>query len=992
MFDLVKPPTAADLYVTEDAPRTAEIVELVNRLGGDPVRIFNEVSTSILFEPYYGSRKGAHLTLLQRSGSAIDIANLLAALLRASGHPVRYMTGRVTGSAEEMEDWLGAASADAAVAILNSGGIAAKKLPLGGIEFEHAWVAVHANGRWTELDATFKKLVRYRPTIDAEEKTPLPQFLSRVVATGALDVANKRVLLAPRVRSPERPDDFDYDIDLVQERVAESIAASAELINDATDLRDVFGYSEVFAPKIASLADVRPFRNASLISARTTSLLPAAIRSYLTIEVDPIVVGMPQKLTYRASLPALAGKSITLVPVAATDAEQALIDSRGGTLLRVPWSTRVRTVLSIDGVEVARGPDVEMRTACDRVLKIEQPSLAAVTVENRMNAADTLGVTIDYGRTSVAEMEAAHRRLDDVRESLPVGSDGVPLLTAPEHLREPFSGAALYAAAQGYHAQNAAFQDVFSHRLGVRWVRHAAVGWVLQPVGFDLTAPLNDPVHSVGLGFDLPVGQTYAWSSDGDAKAVRAFQGARSAVSSALEHYVWEALGLRAVSAVRVMHLSTQRGVPVRSGITKANWSQISSGFHVNTGVLIAVTDAVNKGYTVTLPERNITVGDWTGTGFVVTDPATGAAGYIISGGLGSGGDDTTFGGLTSDKMIGGLGYGLALANLGLAGRDLAAGVALMFGGGPAGFFLGGALAAAAIASMAETFEDINRYNDGETSAEEFFNEQFKDLALDLWYQHTLGDMFRNIVNAKSGGELDAMSKIWEHGLSGFTEILAGTKDLLVAGTLIEPLTKKEVILLALHCSIPRMWKDLYTLQQKRGSVPVWNVIRNQFYIYDRAIVPVVRALAHAPDASGVDALIVRASEGPSYSAAYALNFAVWAGDATRYGREYAVTFTPVTGFAADGNPIFGPPSATTLFMPVEVLLGQWFFTQHAPIGRSDLRAWNAVMKLKAAVDAGLRGGVTVWTPGGVESGLRVWTQTNAPKVRINVFQNDSLR
>lgn len=993
VFDLINPPVAADLFATEDAPQTPEIVARAASLGGDPVRIFNEVSRSILFEPYYGSRKGAHLTLLQRSGGAIDIANLLVALLRASGHPARYMTGRVTGSAEEMQDWLGVASASEAAKVLSSGGIPAKTVPLNRVEFEHAWVAVHAGGRWVELDATFKKLVVHAPAIEAEPKTPLPQFLSRVAATGALDVPNKRILLAPRVPSPEHPDDFDRDIDLVYERFEESLAASQALIEHATDLRDVFGYSELFAPVAGSLADQRPFRDVSLVSARARSLLPPELRAYLTIEIDPIVLDT-QPMVYRASLPELAGKSITLLPVPATAAEEALIAERGGTMVHAPQTMLVRTLLSIDGVEVARGNAVKLNAPCYRRLKVEQPGRTVVTSENQMHAGDTLGVAIAHGLTSEAELKAAFRRLDAVTAGLPPGPGGVPLLTAPEFVREPLNGAMLYTAGLAYNVQLSGWRTVLANKLGVRAVRHAAVGWVLQPLVFDQRGPASNPTHTAGLGFDLPISQSSVWSPEGDARAVRAFYGAASSVASALEHHTWEALGLRSVSAVRALHLSMKRGVPIRSGITKANWLQINSQFRVSIGVLIAVTDAVNAGYTVTLPERNITVGDWTGTGFVVTDPATNASSYIISGGLHSRGEEMAFGGFTSDtaKMLGGL--GLAFANLGLAGAQMLAGLELIMFGGPPGWLLGGALVAGGYHSVAETIEDLAEYGAGQ-SHDDFFREQLGDFLVDNILNKAAGKQYEDLLNgAMSREQLKAMRDLFEQGLAEVTHILADDgsdlRGAISAAATVQPLTEREVLLLALHSSNPDLWADLVTVQTKRGWAPVRNLVRNRFYREDRAIIGVARALARAPEVPGAEELVLRASEGPSYTAAYAMAFE-WGRAATRFGRGHDVTYTPVTGFAADGSPLFGPPAATTLAMPVEIFAGQWFYTQHAPVGRSDLRAWNAVMKLKAAADAGSRA-LTMWVAGGADSALRQWTAANAPQVRIDVFQDDSLR
>ena len=50
-----------------------------------------------------------------------------------------------------------------------------------------------------------------------------------------------------------------------------------------------------------------------------------------------------------------------------------------------------------------------------------------------------------------------------------------------------------------------------------------------------------------------------------------------------------------------------------------------------------AVTEAVNAGKIVTIPAEDMTIGSWSGTGYMVIDPETGAGAYMISGGLNGG-------------------------------------------------------------------------------------------------------------------------------------------------------------------------------------------------------------------------------------------------------------------------------------------------------------------------------------------------------------------
>jgi hypothetical protein len=74
---------------------TPQIQALADGLQDNPTNIFNYVHDHIKFVLYYGSRKGAELTLLEKSGNDFDQSALLLALLSAAGYSnnVQYQFG-----------------------------------------------------------------------------------------------------------------------------------------------------------------------------------------------------------------------------------------------------------------------------------------------------------------------------------------------------------------------------------------------------------------------------------------------------------------------------------------------------------------------------------------------------------------------------------------------------------------------------------------------------------------------------------------------------------------------------------------------------------------------------------------------------------------------------------------------------------------------------------------------------------------------------------
>jgi len=102
---VVTPPEIAEAV-------TPEIQALAEGLEKDPKRIFDYVHDHIRYVHYFGSKKGAELTLLERSGNDFDQCALLMALLRAAGHTADYHFGVVylpyeQSNHRDFKHWLG---------------------------------------------------------------------------------------------------------------------------------------------------------------------------------------------------------------------------------------------------------------------------------------------------------------------------------------------------------------------------------------------------------------------------------------------------------------------------------------------------------------------------------------------------------------------------------------------------------------------------------------------------------------------------------------------------------------------------------------------------------------------------------------------------------------------------------------------------------------------------------------------------------------------
>jgi hypothetical protein len=110
--------------------------------------------------------------------------------------------------------------------------------------------------------------------------------------------------------------------------------------------------------------------------------------------------------------------------------------------------------------------------------------------------------------------------------------------------------------------------------------------------------------------------------------------------ASAYEHLIPEKLftdqtqpnAPQAISAVKALAIAASQGQKIYT-ITQANQDIILPQINVDPDVMTEMQNALSAGKEVTVHQSPITQSGWTGTGYIITDPATGAGAYKISGG-----------------------------------------------------------------------------------------------------------------------------------------------------------------------------------------------------------------------------------------------------------------------------------------------------------------------------------------------------------------------
>lgn len=122
--------------------------------------------------------------------------------------------------------------------------------------------------------------------------------------------------------------------------------------------------------------------------------------------------------------------------------------------------------------------------------------------------------------------------------------------------------------------------------------------------------------------------------------------------------------GYKSVSTISILSKAQEENIDILL-ISGANLDTEIEKLNTDENTKQNVVNAVNSGKIVTIPAEDVTMGDWSGTGYIVTNPETGAGAYMISGGLN--------GGSTSEKVT--LAY---MADIGFSIWDMAESILLI--------------------------------------------------------------------------------------------------------------------------------------------------------------------------------------------------------------------------------------------------------------------------------------------------------------------------
>ena len=597
------PPLPEDLQDGVDARQCASVVALASSLGDDPTRLYEFVRQNIDYTPYYGLRKGSCETLDSLSGNSFDQASLLVALLRASGIAARFVTGTVEITAEQAKSLMAVDDAALASAMIQTSAIPAVSLlgpgnEIVAVRMERAWVSAYVpygnyrgvpnsdlDPTWIPLDPAMKAF-SYTPAIDVEAVTGLDiaVFNATMAAASTVDpIAGQVVTMDKAV--------LDAEVGTIGQNLNDYLDATFGV--DAATASDVLGSKVVVPLDLGVLPASLPY---SVVAELTEgAALPSSLRYQLTLQVEDAI--------YSAPMAEIAGKRLTVdYPPQGAGAPPDIF-------------TAIPTV-RLDGQAVASGSPISTGEFVSVRLAYSAPNQALEQIFNTRESGELLAVVLDLGRMTPDQMQAASGAMDAAVGDLE-RSEWLLTLVGRTYFSELDANIETSAALT---------EMVFLHEV------FGAI--VSESRNTELLFGIPVSTEYVGINIDVDRQLLTPFSRTGDPEGPRRFLLSAGLSSSAMEHSVFNHLmDMPAVSTARILDLANQAAVPVYR-IDSSNAATIIPLLNQSAAIVSTINSEIAVGRVITIPRDPVNHFSWSGTGYISEDPATGAAGYIISGDL----------------------------------------------------------------------------------------------------------------------------------------------------------------------------------------------------------------------------------------------------------------------------------------------------------------------------------------------------------------------
>ena len=583
----------------------ARITALAAELENSPARMLAWVRDEVAFDPKWGATKSPAGTLDERLGTSWDQAWLLQQLLTTAGVDARFEWGQIEITPEQLTNWVGVEDPWRAADLLTTAGNPVVLLTAGSqvvaARIDHAWVRAHVDyvpnrgvrpgpgDTWVAMDPTLVSM-RWSEGLRVHESVPF---------------SLESYLLSGTELSPRR----FYEDALWAHIRANDIQCTT--LAQLTPSGTVESEPLPFVPGTLKAEVTR-------LDGQSTTV-PTSLQYQLALTVR--TADGAELLSWSSPWPATYGQRFELAWPGATADDQATLDAHGGVFETPPYLVDLAPQVRLDGATVATGSAVGAALDVEVEVTVTAPGAAQSASTHQLQAGEHGALALDLG--TISESRAAEAR------SVLVSADP-----------DSRSGLELQALALTYLRDLA--QDL-REMAGWRWRRLVRLGTSMMAIQ---TADVTTTVAGTPLAWqsaerfvDVARNDLGLFPASGAESSPRSTAELLGAQGSFLEGTVFPAvLGRQGIGAVDALTRVVREGGNLE-GVDSTNLSEVLGRVDLGEEIESAVTDAVSQGKVAWIPNTATTVNLWSGVGYVLADPDTGSAAYLLSGGYAGGAD-----------------------------------------------------------------------------------------------------------------------------------------------------------------------------------------------------------------------------------------------------------------------------------------------------------------------------------------------------------------
>ncbi len=234
----------------------------------------------------------------------------------------------------------------------------------------------------------------------------------------------------------------------------------------------------------------------------------------------------------------------------------------------------------------------------------------------------TYSIVLDYQNMS------AYKMIDDIENMQQLKKD----LNESNLLSIKYAGKLLEFIGDTYFSELDVYCNMLSEQSDVFITRNLGIVFVgYEPI---ITPEINNLDYTVektgNVNIDVISTTFNTTSRNSDFEMERKVQYSIGMVSSQLESSVIDQIfDIQSVSSSNIIRYSKLNNIDICM-ISSLNNDDINN-LSVNSNAKEIIKDSLNDGYIIVVPEKDITINDWTGCGYIAYDPAGGTAKYMLS-------------------------------------------------------------------------------------------------------------------------------------------------------------------------------------------------------------------------------------------------------------------------------------------------------------------------------------------------------------------------